>query len=120
MNDINKKITIQERFTFTLNYIKNFMFIITPLTGLMIYIGTLVIEDSDTYQRIEAVVKWYEEKSNSFAVGLRVNKMKNDDNKTYYKVVYRSTDGHIYPAVYNKRAHHWFYLNDEGKTKECH
>ncbi len=112
--------TIQERLTFTLNYIKNFMFIITPLTGLLIYVGTLMLEDSQAYKRVEAVVNWYEEKSNSFAVGLRVNKIKNDDNKTVYKVVYKATDGHTYPAVYNKSGGYWFYLNDEGKTKECH
>ncbi|MHA2351414.1 MAG: hypothetical protein ACXADL_17490 [Candidatus Thorarchaeota archaeon] len=79
-----------------------------------------MIEDSEAYKRVNAVVTWYEEKSNSFAVGLRVNKNKNDDGKTVYKVVYKATDGHTYPAVYSKSGGYWFYLNEEGKTKECH
>ena len=99
--------TIRERISFTLNYIKNFMFIITPLTAAIIYIGTLVIKDTEAYKRVHAVVEWYEEKSNSFAVGLRVDKVKNDDGKTIYKTVYKAPNGETYKAFYSEKAGAW-------------
>ncbi len=115
-----KQMTIQQRLTFTLNYIKNFMFIIVPLGSLMIYITVLVVKDSDIYKRVDEVVQWYDEKSNSFAVGLRVNKAKNDDGVTIYKTVYKATDGHIYPAVYSEKFRYWFYMDEKGVQRECH
>lgn len=114
------KKTIQERFNFTLNYIKNFMFIIVPLSSIIIYITVLVVKDSDVYKRVDEVVQWYDEKSNSFAVGLRVNKAKNDDGVTIYKTVYKATDGHNYPAVYSDRYKYWFYMDEKGVQRECH
>ena len=114
------KKTIQERLTFTLNYIKNFMFIIVPLGSLMIYIAVLVVNDSNAYKRVNEVVQWYDEKSNSFAVGLRVNKAKNDDGVTIYKTVYKATDGEIYPAVYSDKFNYWFYMDEKGVQRECH
>jgi hypothetical protein len=117
---MKKQMTIQQRLTFTLNYIKNFMFIIVPLGSLMIYITVLVVKDSDIYKRVDEVVQWYDEKSNSFAVGLRVNKTKNDDGKTIYKTVYKATDGHIYPAVYSNTFMYWFYMDEKGVQRECH
>lgn len=116
-----KKITISERFWFTLNYIKNFMFIVTPLTAILIYIGTLVIKDTEVYKRVNAVVEWYEAKSESFAVGLRVNKeLDEDTNKVKYKVVYKDTKGELHKAIYSKKGGYWYYVDDDGKTKECH
>jgi hypothetical protein len=117
----NKKITIQERFKFTLNYIKNFMFIITPLTIFLGYIGVLVIKDTDVYKRVNAVVEWYEKKSMSHAVGLRVNTIINKKTKQIkHKVVYKATDGETYKAVYSKEFGYWFYMNEDGVKKECH
>ena len=119
MKDI-KNMTLQGRLTFTINYIKNFAIIIVPLFSLMGYISVLIIEDSDAYKRVNNVVEWSESTSNSFAVGLRVKQEKNDDGKTIYKIIYKATNGETYPAVYSSKGHYWFYLNDKGKTKECH
>ncbi len=116
-----KSMTLQERFTFTLNYIKNFMFIITPLTAGLIYVATLVIEDTEAYQRVHAVVEWYEAKSQSFAVGLRVNKEKDEDTgEIEYKVVYKDTKGETHKAIYSEKGQYWYYVDDDGKYQECH
>ena len=115
------KKTIQERLTFTLNYIKNFMFIIVPLGSLMIYISVLVVKDSNAYKRVDEVVQWYEEKANSFAVGLRVNKEYDEDGHLVkIKTVYKATDGEIYPAVYSDKFNYWFYMDEKGVQRECH
>ena len=55
-----------------------------------------------------------------FAVGLRVNKAKNDDGVTIYKTVYKATDGEIYPAVYSDKFNYWFYMDGKGVQRECH
>ena len=116
-----KKYTLKERFLFTLNYVKNFAIIITPLTLLMGYVGTLVIKDSDIYKRVNAVVVWYEEKSNSFAVCLRVNKeIDKDTGKTIYRVVYKATDGETYKAFHKKEYGAWYYRDSNDKLQECH
>jgi len=111
--------TIQERLVFIVNYIKNFMFIIIPLCGVISYTGWLVIKDTTAYKRVFAVVEWYEDKSKSFAVGLRVNKEKKD-GELVYKIIYKATNGETYPAVYSKEKSYWFYMDDNGEKKECH
>ena len=117
----DKKYTFKDRFFFTLNYIKNFMFIITPLTLFLGYIGTLVVKDTEVYKRVNAVVEWYEEKSNSFAVGIRVNKIINEETgKVKFQTVYKATDGNTYPAVYSPDFGYWFYMDETGKRMECH
>ena len=117
----DKKYTIKDRFLFTLNYIKNFMFIITPLTAILIYVGTLVVKDTEVYKRVHAVVEWYEERSNSYAVGLRVVKSTNEfTGKVKYKTVYKATDGEVYKAIYSKEFGYWFYRDEDGKAMECH
>ena len=113
--------TMQERLFIILNYIKNFMFIIIPLCGVMSYTGWLVIKDTTAYKRVFAVVEWYEDKRNSFAVGLRVNKEYDKDGhliKT--KTIYKATDGEIYPAVYSEEKSYWFYMDENGEKRECH
>lgn len=111
--------TLQERIVFTINYIKNFMFIIVPLGMMITYVSVLVIKDTETYKRIDTVVNWYEAKSKSFAVGLRVNK-EEKDGKIIYKVVYKATDGETYKAVYDEKVGAYFYLDEGGLLKECH
>jgi hypothetical protein len=97
------------------------MFIITPLTAGLIYVGTLVIEDTEAYKRVHAVVQWYEAKSQSFAVGLRVNKKVDEKTgKTKFKVVYKDTHGEIHKAIYSKKYKYWYYVDDNGDYQECH
>ena len=133
----DKKLTIKERLSFTLNYIKNFLFIIVPLTTFLGYITVLVVKDTEVYKRVNAVVlwheesegsfekiedmiTWYESKSNSFAVGIRVNKVKNENGKIVYKTVYKATNGETYKAFYNEALGAYFYSDDNGTLKECH
>lgn len=85
----------------------------------LVYIGTLIVQDTAWYHQEEELIEWYENKSKSFAVGLRVKKVEKD-GEIIYKTVYKATNGETYPAVYNKKGLYWFYLNDEGLKEECH
>lgn len=107
-----KKLTISERVVFTLNYIKNFMFIITPLTVFLGYVTTLIVKDTDWYKEERELFKWYENKQKSFAVGLRV------DEKG--QIWYKATDKEMYRAIYSDKGAYFYYVDSKGKTKECH
>jgi len=108
----DKKLTILDRFLFTVNYIKNFLFIITPLTALFVYIGTLVAKDTNWYKDEKAMYDWYIKKQQTHAVGLRVD----NDGDLYYK----AEDGKIYRAYYKEDLSAYFYTNRKGIMLECH
>ena len=115
---VDKKLTLGQRFSFTLNYIKNFTFIIIPLTAFTGYVAVLVIKDTVWYKKIDEIVQWYEEKSHSFAVGLRVNKVEDDNGKVEYEVVYKAVDGKTYAAF--EKSGVYYYSDKQGQLKECH
>jgi len=111
-------LTLGQRFTFTLNYIKNFTFIIVPLTAFLGYVTVLVVKDTVWYKKIDEIVQWYEEKAHSFAVGLRVNKVADDNGTIEYEIVYKAVDGKTYPAF--EQSGVYYYTDSKGKYKECH
>lgn len=87
----------------------------------IIYMGTLVIQDTDWYHQEEELIEWYNGKSKSFAVGLRVEKEYDEDGEfVKEKLVYKAPNGETYRAIYSKKGGYYYYVDDHGDTKECH
>jgi hypothetical protein len=95
-----------------------------------VYIGTLIIQDTDWYHQEEELIDWYDGKSHSYSVGLRVNDVLDPDTgepvvnkvtgEVKTKLVYKAPDGESYRAIYSKKGGYYYYVDDEGKNKECH
>lgn len=107
--------------------------ILTTVIGgtftVIMYMGTLIIQDTDWYHQEQELIDWYDGKSKSFAVGLRVEKEFNDDGEPVInkktgeqktKLVYKAPDGEKYRAIYSEKGGYYYYVDDHGKTKECH
>jgi hypothetical protein len=105
----------------TLKYILMTMIVPLITVGGVGYVASLVIKDTEEYKRIDTVVKWYEAKSKSFAVGLRINKFIDErTGNLKYKVVYKCVDGELRDAFYSSDHKYWYYIADTGQRMECH
>lgn len=95
--------------------------IVSSTLGILTYIGTLIIQDTAWYKQEQELIKWYEGKSKSFAVGLRVE-LEYDEHGhiSKEKLVYKAPDGETYKAVYNKKGSYYYYLDNDGELQECH
>jgi hypothetical protein len=104
-----------------IKYVLMTMIVPTITIGLLGYVAGLIIRDTEEYKRIDKVVTWYEEKSNSFAVGLRINKSIDErTGKIKYKIVYKCPDGEKRDAFYSEDYKYYYYIGDTGQRMECH
>lgn len=76
------------------------------------YMVTLIIEDTAWFKQEQELIKWYEKKQNTTAVGLRVD----EDEKIWYK----AADRELYRAIYDEKGRYYYYIDHDGKSKECH
>jgi len=76
------------------------------------YIGTLIIQDTAWFKQEQELIEWYDKKQKTSAVGLRV------DEKG--KIWYKATDKEMYRAIYNEKDQYYYYIDHDGKSKECH
>jgi hypothetical protein len=94
--------------------------VVSGTLGFVTYITTLIIQDTDWYKQEQELIEWYDGKSHSFAVGLRVEIEYDSEGKEKHRIVYKAPDGEKYKAVYSKKGKYYYYLDAEGELQECH